>query len=111
MEEKGKGLVIKLGWANNQGITFPSDIPFIDRCKDLEKAGWGMLADKNNPDRFDEDNSVFSMVTPKNKIISTNDIGAYLERRKGNYSSTNEDDIDIHDAQVYYMGFIASHLH
>lgn len=111
MEGQESNLVIKLSWANNEESTLPSGIPFIDRCKDLEKAGWGMLADKNNPDRFDESNSVFFMVTPKNKIISGRDIELYLEKRKGNYSSTNQEDIDMHDARVYYMGFVASHLH
>jgi hypothetical protein len=110
MEEKDKGLVIKLGWANNpEG--FSSKVPFLDRCKVLENMGYGMLADKNNPDRLDETNSVFSVVLPDNTVVSAKDIDAYIEEREGHYSSTNKEDVRIHDAHIYYTGFMASHSH
>ena len=112
MTEDNNSLVKKLGWANKEYL--PSDVPFLDRCKTLENEGYGMLADKSNPDRLDEGKYGFSVVLPSskgNKIVSTRDIEAYLEKRKGNYSSTNQEDIDMHDVQVYYMGFIAAHSH
>src|SRR5674536_156246 len=98
MEGQESNLIKKLGWANNlKG--FSSQIPFLDRCKALEKMGYGMLADKSNPDRLDEGEYGFSVVLPSskgNKIVSTRDMETYLEKRKGNYSSTNKEDIDIH---------------
>jgi hypothetical protein len=102
-------LIRKLGWANKEYL--PSKVPFLDRCKALENEGYGLLADKNNPDRLDETNFVFSVVLPDNTIISGRDIEAYLERRNGEYSSTNKEDIKMHKVHMYYAGFIDSHSH
>jgi len=110
MEGAEINLVKKLGWANNKE-GFSSKIPFLDHCKALENEGYGMLADKNNLDRFDETNSVFSVVLPDNTVVSARDIKEYIEMRKGNYSSTNSDDVKMYKVQIYYTSFIASHSH
>jgi hypothetical protein len=109
MTEENSNLVIKLGWANKEYL--PSRVPFLDSCKALENEGYGLLADKNNPNRFDKTNSVFSVVLPDSTIISGRDIDIYLEKRNGDYSSTNKDDIKMHKVYMYYTGFIDSHLH
>jgi hypothetical protein len=110
MEGQDSNLIRKLGWANNpEG--FSSKVPFLDICKALEDEGYGLLADKNNPDRLDETNSVFSVVLPDNTIISGRDIDNYLEQRNGTYSSTNKEDIKMHKVYMYYTSFIASHSH
>jgi hypothetical protein len=100
--EGESNLVKKLRWADKIKEDSSSEIPFIDHCKRLEDKGYGMLEDKNNPGEIDEDN----VVLPDNTIVSTKDVGAYLERRKGSYCSQNDEDVQMHNIQLYHSSFV-----
>jgi hypothetical protein len=96
-------LVKKIGWAYNVKDVWPSNISTIARCQKLEDEGFGMLADKNNPERMDASDSV---VCPDGSILNSEQIEIYWEK-KGRiyYSSENPEDVKMYKAQMYYLGF------
>lgn len=106
MGETNKGLVKKLGWAYTVHKILPSTLLTIDQYKKLEDEGFGMLADKNNPEKVDESDSV---VCPDGSVLTPEQIQKYVaDRYKKNgiiYSSENPDIWEMQKAQMYYQGF------
>jgi len=102
MEGEDKGLVKKLGWAYNFHSVFPKGLLTIEQYQKLEDEGYGMLADKNDPDKVDESDSV---VCPDGTIVNSKDIDEYIKGRKANYSSENKEDIKMFNVQMYCLGF------
>jgi hypothetical protein len=106
MEERDRGLVKKVGWAYNVQKVLPSDLLTIDQYKKLEDEGFGMLADKNNPEKVDESDSV---VCPDGSVLTHEQIQNYVDdkyKQNGSvYSSKDSDIWKIQKAQMYYLGF------
>jgi hypothetical protein len=106
MEEKDNGLVKKLGWAYNIQDVWPSELQSIARYQELEDEGFGMLADKNDSTKIDISGSV---VCPDGTVLTFEQINSYWSERYSKsgqvYNSTNEKDIMMHKAQMYYLGF------
>jgi hypothetical protein len=100
MEEE-KGLVKKIFWTSLKIESWPSDLSTLDRYHKLEDEGFGMLADTENPNSFDKS---FSVVCPSGEILSPKQITNYWNTR-GGYSSNNPEDVKMHNARMYYMGF------
>jgi hypothetical protein len=96
-------LVKKLSWVDKVKEEEVSEIPFIKHCKALEDKGYGMLEDKNHPGEIDEN----KVVLPDNTIVSTKDIEVYLERRNGSYCSQNDEDVQMHNIQLYHSTFVS----
>lgn len=96
-----KGLINKISWTGSKIESWPSDLHSLSRYQTLEDEGFGMLADKNDSNKFDESDSI---VCPDGTVFTPTEISDYWSRR-GGYSSSNPDDVKMHKARVYYMGF------
>lgn len=105
MGEKDSNLVKKILWTGMKD-TLPSGIQSLARCQKLEEGGFGMLANKENPEKVDKSESV---VCPDGSILTSKQINDYWDGRyKQNgkiYDSQNPEDLKMHDARMYYLGF------
>jgi len=101
-----ENLVKKIGWAYNVQEILPSDTQAITNYKKLEDEGFGMLADKNNPEKVDASDSV---VCPDGSVFTFAQIELYCEKRYkqnfGIYNSKNPEDVKMNKADIYYKGF------
>jgi hypothetical protein len=100
-----KGLVKKIFWTNVSD-NLHSD---ITHYKKLEEIGFGMLADKENPEKIDKS---LSVVCPDGSVFTYKQIENYWTKKNGgviySFSSENKEDMKIHDAEIYYTGFVNS---
>ncbi|GEM_PF-1604775 len=105
MKENKKSLINKIPWTEKAENIFESDKEesIFFRCKQLEEEGFGMLASQFDTSIIDQTNSI---VCPDGEILTPTQIRTYWEKRNGNYSSKNIEDIKMHKARVYYLSFI-----
>jgi hypothetical protein len=103
MEIKDEGLVKKIFWTDQVDEPLESDreSESILRCSKLEEEGFGMLASKFDCNLIDETNTI---VCPDGSVLTPKEIIDYWSKR-GGYSSKNFQDIKMHKARVYYLGF------
>ncbi len=103
MEDK-KGLVERIFWTErvDEPLNSDKEEEVYSRCKGLEKEGFGMLASEVDSSRMDSSESV---VCPDDTILIPKQIINYWEKRRGSYSSKNLQDLKMHKARIYYMGF------
>jgi hypothetical protein len=97
-------LVKKICWAYNDfPIHWPGDIQSLAHCQKLEDEGFGILADIKNPEKMDISESI---VCPDGRVFTPEQIENYWDK-KGNihYSSENPEDVKMHKARMYYLGF------
>jgi len=97
------GLVKKIGWTEGSMGIWPSDIKSFLHCQKLEEEGFGMLADKDNPDKMDGSDSV---VCPDGSVFTPKQMEGYWNQKGRSYSSENPEDIKMHKANLYYFGFV-----
>jgi len=105
MEEQYKGLVKKILWTHN--INNLKEInhlqkQILESCQKLEDEGFGMLANKENPEKIDDSCSV---VYPDGSIFTPEQITSYWMRRGGGFNSENPEDMKMHKINMYYFGF------
>lgn len=75
---------------------------YFSRCEELESEGFGMLADKNDPSKLDEN---LSVVFPDGTSLACSEIKDYWEKKPG-YSSKNPKDVVMHKARVYCLSLV-----
>ena len=83
MKEGDKGLVKKFFWAqkvDNIGEFNPTIAKIIEKSLQLEKEGFGMLADKDNPEIIDLSDKG-PVVCPDGTIVTEKEINFYWESR------------------------------
>jgi len=101
-----ESLVKKIGWAYNVQEILSSDMPAVAHCKELEDEGFGMLTNKNNPEKIDASDSV---VCPDGSVFTYAQIEIYWEKRYKQsfaiYNSENPEDVKMNKADIYYKGF------
>lgn len=101
-----ENLVKKIGWAYNLKEILPLDMSAVAHCQKLEDEGFGMLADKNNPEKVDASDSV---VCPDGSVFTFVQIELYWEKRYRQsfaiYNSENPEDVKTNKADMYYLGF------
>jgi hypothetical protein len=105
MEEKDSKLTKKILWAQNfdeEKETSHLNKQIIHSCKRLEEEGFGLLGDKDNPEKIDKN---ISIVCPNGEIFTPEQITNYLIRRKGRFNSKDIEDIKMHKINIYYFGF------
>jgi hypothetical protein len=79
----------------------------FERCQELEKEGYGILEDVNNPGYIDSNRSV---VCPDGSIFTEEQINDYLMERRGGFNSENPEDKKRYNMNMYYTGFKEFHL-
>lgn len=94
--------VRKVGWAYDVEGIWPLNIQFLSHYQKLEDEGFGMLEDKKRSGKVDESDSV---VCPDGSVLTLKQIENYLEKRRWNYDSENPEDVKMHKAYAYYLGF------
>jgi hypothetical protein len=103
----GEDLIKKISWTYGVLEVWNSDIQSLANLQKLENEGFGMLADEKYPDKVDASDSV---VCPDGSIFTPRDIEVYFERKYRQtgklYDSKDPEDVKIHKAQMYYLGFI-----
>ncbi len=104
MEENKKSLINKIPWTEKAEDVFDSDKEesIFSRCQQLENEGFGMLASSFDASIIDSSNSV---VCPDGEVFNLKQINDYWDKRRGSYSSRNPEDVKMHKARIYYLGF------
>lgn len=102
--EETSTLVKKIGWAYNVKHVLPEDIKFLAHSQKLEDEGFGMLADEKDLARIDDS---YSVVCPDGSVFTFKQIDDYWNDKKDGkmYSSENPEDVKMHKARMYYLGF------
>jgi hypothetical protein len=99
-----KGLVKKIFWTYNVKDVWNSEIQSLANCQKLEEEGFGMLEDKNHLGKIDNSESV---VLSDGRVFTPKQIDDYWGKKKNGsiYSSGNPEDVIMHKARMYLLGF------